>query len=45
MLWYTKDAKETPHDRKGKEVEGSRSKLDRVLLGNGISVIFSVYQV
>jgi hypothetical protein len=32
MLRYTNDVTETPHDEK---VEGSRSKLDRVLLGNG----------
>jgi len=35
MLWHTNDVTGTPDDRKGKEVEGSRSKLDRVLVGNG----------
>jgi hypothetical protein len=37
MLRYTNDVTETPHDEK---VEGSRSKLDRVLLGNGTRGIF-----
>jgi len=39
MLWHTNDVTGTPDDRKGKEVEGSRSKLDRVLVGNGKSAL------
>ena len=32
---YTNDVTRTPDDKKGKEVEGFWSKVDRVIVGNG----------
>ena len=36
MERYTNDVTRTPDDEKGKEVEAFWSKVDRVIVGNGI---------